>query len=214
MGCGRVGVTLVRRLEALDHTVTVVDSDANALERLPPDVRAERVRGVGFDRDVLIRAGIESADAFAAVAAGDNSNILAARVVRETFGVRNVVARIYDPGRADVYERLGIPTVASVRWTADRVLRRLLPEGTEPVWSDPSGRARLAQIRVDSGWAGHRLAEIEQRTGGRVAFVLRLGEGSVPAENALYQDGDLLYLAIEEARVGAAELLLAAPPRR
>ena len=113
------------------------------------------VKGVGFDREVLIEAGIEDADGFAAVSSGDNSNILSARVVRETFGVHNVVARIYDPGRAEVYERLGIPTVATVRWTADQVLRRLLPAGSEPQWRDPSGSVRLMEVHVDrAGSAG------------------------------------------------------------
>ena len=98
---------------------------------------------------MLLEAGIEEADGFAAVSNGDNSNILSARVVRETFGVQTVVARIYDPGRAEVYERLGIPTVATVRWTADQVLRRLLPAGSEPQWRDPSGTVRLLEVHVD-----------------------------------------------------------------
>ena len=110
--------------------MAVIDQDADAFRRLGPDFAGKTVTGVGFDRDTLLEAGIEQADAFAAVSSGDNSNILAARVARETFGVENVVARIYDPGRAEVYQRLGIPTVATVRWTADQVLRRLLPGGS------------------------------------------------------------------------------------
>ena len=136
-----------------------------------PDFAGRRVTGIGFDRDTLREAGIEEAQAFAAVSSGDNSNILAARVARETFGVDNVVARIYDPGRAEVYQRLGIPTVATVRWTADQMLRRLLPHGAEPEWRDPSGTVRLAEVHVDTAWIGER---VEPARGG-----LR-GPGRVP----------------------------------
>src|SRR6202012_1054453 len=108
--------------------------------------KGSRVTGMGFDRDVLIQAGIEQADAFAAVSSGDNSNIISARVVRESFGVERVAARIYDPRRAEVYQRLGIPTGATVRWTADQMLRKLLPDGAEPLWRDPTGKVVLAEV--------------------------------------------------------------------
>ena len=134
MGCGRVGSTLAHILEDRGNTVAVIDRDPEAFRRLRPSFKGDRVTGIGFDRDVLARAGIERADGFAAVSSGDNSNIIAARVARETFGVQQVAARIYDPRRAEVYERLGIPTVATVRWTADQILRKLLPENTEPLW--------------------------------------------------------------------------------
>ena len=154
MGCGRVGASLARALEHRGHSVAVIDIVQDAFRRLGPEFQGKTVKGVGFDRQVLQRAGIERADGFAAVSSGDNSNILAARVVRETFEVHNVVARIYDQGRAEVYERLGIPSVATVRWAADQVLRRLLPSGSEPQWRDPSGSVRLIEVHVNSGWVG------------------------------------------------------------
>ena len=156
MGCGRVGSTLARSLEERDHTVSVIDSNADSFRRLGPAFGGRKVTGVGFDRDVLTEAGIDRADAFAAVSSGDNSNIIAARVARETFGIQHVVARIYDPGRAEVYQRLGITTVATVKWTADQVLRRLLPVGAEPDFRDPSGTIRLDAIMVNERWTGHR----------------------------------------------------------
>ena len=148
MGCGRVGSTLAHILEDRGHTVAVIDRDPEAFRRLRPAFKGDRVTGVGFDRDVLARAGIERADGFAAVSSGDNSNIIAARVARETFAVQAVAARIYDPRRAEVYERLGIPTVATVRWTADQMLRKLLPEGPEPVWRDSTGKIVLSHVSV------------------------------------------------------------------
>src|SRR5919107_1387963 len=161
MGCGRVGSTLAHSLEAQGHDVAVVDQDGSSFRRLGSAFEGRRVTGVGFDRDTLRQAGIEEAEAFAAVSSGDNSNILSARVARETFGVENVVARIYDPGRAAVYQRLGIPTVATVRWTADQMLRRLIPEGSETEWVDPSGTVRLAEVHVTSDWVGHPVSALE-----------------------------------------------------
>ncbi len=213
MGCGRVGSSLARSLERRGHTVAVIDIDADSFRRLGPDFGGKTVKGVGFDREVLLEAGIESAEGFAAVSSGDNSNILAARVVRETFAVDNVVARIYDPGRAEVYERLGIPTVATVRWTSDQVLRRLLPAGSEPQWRDPSGSVRLLEVHVHRKWVGRSIAQIEAATDARVPFLFRLGAGIVPKSNTLFQDGDLMYAAVADARLAEVETVLGNPPR-
>ena len=212
MGCGRVGSSLARSLEKRDHTVAVIDMDVDAFRRLGPDFAGRTVKGVGFDREVLVEAGITTADGFAAVSSGDNSNILSARVVRETFGVGNVVARIYDPGRAEVYERLGIPTVATVRWTSDQVLRRLLPAGSEPHWRDPSGSVRLVEVHVDRSWVGRSVEEMEDATDARIPFMFRLGSGMVPKRSTLFQDGDLVYAAVVDAKLAAVEDILSAPP--
>jgi trk system potassium uptake protein TrkA len=213
MGCGRVGASLARSLEKRDHTVAVVDIDADAFRRLGPEFSGKTVKGVGFDREVLLEAGIENADGFAAVSSGDNSNILSARVVRETFSVDNVVARIYDPGRAEVYERLGIPTVATVRWTSDQVMRRLLPAGSEPHWRDPSGSVRLVEVHVDRAWVGRSVDSIEMATGARVPFMFRMGAGIVPKRSTVFQDGDLIYAAVADDNVASLEDILSAPPK-
>jgi trk system potassium uptake protein TrkA len=190
----------------------VIDIVQDVFRRLGPDFQGKTVKGVGFDRQVLIRAGIEKADGFAAVSSGDNSNILAARVVRETFGVPRVVARIYDQGRAEVYERLGIPTVATVRWTADQMVRRLLPVSGTPEHRDASGTLILIQVRVHLGWVGRRMAQLEQASKGRVAYLTRLGEGMVPGPETVYQEGDLVHLVVLEAGLAAAESVLGAAP--
>src|SRR5947207_14180583 len=161
MGCGRVGSTLAQILEDRGNTVSVIDRDPEAFRRLRSSFKGDKITGVGFDRAVLTQAGIERADAFVAVSSGDNSNIISARVARETFGVERVAARIYDPRRAEVYERLGIPTVATVRWTADQMLRRLLPDGTEPLWRDPTGAVRPPEVAYDPAWRGGKRAAVE-----------------------------------------------------
>jgi trk system potassium uptake protein TrkA len=212
MGCGRVGSSLARGLEKRGHSVAVIDINQDSFRRLGPDFQGKTVKGVGFDRDVLRRAGIEKADGFAAVSSGDNSNILAARVVRETFEVDNVVARIYDQGRAEVYERLGIPSVATVRWAADQILRRLLPSGSEPQWKDASGSVRLIEVHVDAGWVGTKLAVMQRRAHCQLPFLVRFGVGTVPDQDTVFQDGDLLYAAVTNEQVPDVEHIFGNPP--
>lgn len=205
MGCGRVGSTLAKALSDMDHDVAVIDSEPAAFRRLGSNFDGRTVTGLGFDRDTLTAAGVAGAYAFAAVSSGDNSNILAARVARETFGVENVVARIYDPGRAMVYQRLGIPTVATVRWTADQIMHRLMPEGSVPEFTDPSGMVVIAEIPLQPAWIGHTFASIEDATGARIAYVSRLGEGLVPNRSTVYQDGDLVHVATTRAQIDVIE---------
>ena len=212
MGCGRVGSTLAHNLENRDHSVSVIDRNPDAFRRLGPSYSGTTVEGYGFDRDVLVEAGIEGAGAFAAVSSGDNSNIISARVAREQFGITNVVARIYDPGRAEVYERLGIPTVATVTWAADRVLRRLLPEGAEPLWRDPSATVRVDEIPAPDSWVGSTVQQLQDHTGARVAFMTRLGSGLIPSRDTVVQEGDLLNLfMLEDDTAHVTERLSAGP---
>jgi trk system potassium uptake protein len=207
MGCGRVGSTLAHILEEQGHSVAIIDQDREAFRKLRSGFKGKRIVGVGFDQDVLTEAGIEEADGFAAVSSGDNSNVIAARVVRESFGVERVVARIYDPRRAEVYQRLGIPTVATVRWTADQMLRRLLPEGSEPLWRDPTGAVVLAEVAYSQDWVGEKVHALEEAARVRVAFVARLGEAMLPGPGTVIQEGDVLYVIAAESdleRISAA----------
>ncbi len=205
MGCGRVGSTLAHILEEQGHTVAIIDQDREAFRKLRSGFKGKRITGIGFDQDVLIEAGIEEADAFAAVSSGDNSNVIAARVARESFGVERVAARIYDPRRAEVYQRLGIPTVATVRWTADQMLRRLLPEGSEALWRDPTGAVVLAEVAFSPDWVGEKVHALEEASRARVAFISRIGEAMLPVQGTVLQEGDVLHvMALESdlARIG------------
>lgn len=201
LGCGRVGALLAHRLDELGHSVAIVDQDASAFRKLSPDFTGQTVTGVGFDRETLESAGIKRAHAFAAVSSGDNSNILAARVARETYGVEQVVARIYDPRRAQVYERLGIPTVATVSWTAGQFMRRMLPLGAEDEYRDPSGTVVLSEVHVGEYWLGRRSSELGEASGARIAFLTRYGQALLPDHETVVQAGDLVHcLFLDEMR--------------
>jgi trk system potassium uptake protein TrkA len=214
MGCGRVGSTLAHELDEKGHDVVVIDRDPDSFRRLGTHFRGNTVTGVGFDWDTLLEAGLEGTDAFVAVSSGDNSNIVAARVAREQFGVGTVVARIYDPRRAEIYQRLGIPTVATVRWTADRILRRLLPGGVHEDYRDPSGKVIMAELPVSPDWVGQSYPRLEQETGIRVGYITRTGEGQVPTTSSVIQEGDIVHALITVADSERAALAVAKPPDR
>jgi len=208
VGCGRVGSSLAQNLIADGHTVAIIDRRAEAFRRLPSDFGGTTIQGIGFDRDRLTEAGIERAGALAAVTNGDNSNVLVARVARETFGVDRVVARIYDPRRAAIYQRLGLATVATVTWTTDQVMRRLLPDPTGAEWTEPTGNVCIVERQVTKPWIGKELSELEAKAGIRVVGVGRLGSALVPSERTVAQEGDLLYVASTTSALGAFDALL------
>ena len=215
MGCGRVGSAIARRLEEVGHSVAVIDQDPEAFRRLGPEFAGRQVTGLGFDRQTLLDAGVDSAGAFAAVSSGDNSNIISARVARETFGVQHVVARIYDSKRAEVYERMGIPSVATVPWTVNRLLRELLSVKVSELWREPTGKVLLMRITVTEGWVGRKLAELEAASGARAAWLVRFGEAQLPTAGSVLQDGDQLVVAVtDEIAARVHEVVEQARPRR
>lgn len=194
LGCGRVGSLLATWLDEQGHSVAVVDQEPSAFRKLSPDFSGTTVTGVGFDRETLEAAGIERAHAFAAVSSGDNSNILAARVARETYNVEHVIARIYDPKRAAVYERLGIPTVATVSWTAGQIMKALVPTHASVDFTDSTGRMSMAEFPLDDSWFGIEAVKLESETQARIAFITRYGESFLPHPDLVLQQGDAVHL--------------------
>src|SRR3954447_10572699 len=213
MGCGRVGSTLAHILEDKGHSVAIIDQSPEAFRRLRGGFKGRRITGFGFDRDVLVEAGIEHASAFVAVSSGDNSNIISARVVRETFGIDRVVARIYDAKRAAVYERLGIPTVATVPWSTDRLMRMLLPDGVASAWREPNGTVAILPLPLHEDWVGHPVRALEQAAGCRVAFIVRFGTGVLPHADTIVQHEDTIYVAAVSGTVSEVTAAASAPPQ-
>ncbi len=209
VGCGRVGSGLAVQLVELGHSVAILDKNARAFRRLPIDWSGTTVRGSGFDRTDLEEAGAERAGALAAVTSGDNSNILTARIARETYGIANVVARIYDPRRAEIYQRLGIPTVATVTWTTNQVMRRLLPETVKGEWTDSSGRLVIADRVLPDSWAGRRLDEINEVGLVRLIAVTRAGVPRLDVSDLVGQEDDVLHVALTKDSVEVFEKRLA-----
>lgn len=212
MGCGRVGAALSTELDASGYEVVVLDRSSEAFDRLPDGFTGRTVTGVGFDRAVLEEAGLRGAAAFAAVSSGDNSNIIAARVARESFGVERVIARIYDAGRAEVYERLGIPTVATVPWATGRLVR-YITEGTSPVvWRDQTDSVSLVALDAPENWVGAPVDAMATAAGGRAVSVTRFGECLLPGPDTLVQSADVIHLALASSSVTELDDLLRQGP--
>ncbi len=196
MGCGRVGSELSNELLDDDHDVTVIDKNPEAFFRYPPGDGAKTVVGLGFDRDVLAEAGIDDADAFVAVSSGDNSNIVSARVALENFHVPKVVARIYDPRRADIYERLNIPTVATTKWGVKQIQLMLLHDRQEI--RETLGGGELLRMRMPVGphMVGKSSTSFDVPGKILIAGVSRGGGGFLPTQESTLQAGDYLVVML------------------
>lgn len=212
VGCGRVGRELAVDLENEGHTVAVLDKDRNAFHELPKSFAGKAILGFGFDRDHLEQAGIREASALAAVTNGDNTNILTARIARETYEVPHVVARIYDPRRAVIYRQLGIATVAAVAWTTDQVLRRLSPEKSVSEWTDASGTVSLLERSLPDPWAGRKLSELDDGDRFRLVALTRAGKARLVSPELVGQEGDILHLMVRGDAQDGMESRMAGGP--
>jgi trk system potassium uptake protein TrkA len=204
MGCGRVGILLTQELVRKGHDVAVIDKYAGAFDRLPPGFEAKTVVGLGFDREVLEEAGIKEAEAFLAVSSGDNSNIVSARVAREHYHVPQVIARIYDPMRADIYERLNIPTISTVRWGVKQMILMLSHSREEIKETLAAGDLFRMRIRIPEHLVGKPVGSMNVDGKILVAGVDRGGSGFLPVSSSTFQDGDFAAVIVQK---DAMELL-------
>jgi trk system potassium uptake protein TrkA len=208
MGCGRVGEQVARLMVEEGHDVTVIDYEANSLARLGPNFKGRTVKGIGFDRDVLVRAGIEQADAFAATSSSDNANIIAARIARNIFQVPRVIARLYDPRRAEIYRRLGLLTISSTNWGAERIRELLLHEELDPRLSFGSGEVCLLSIEAPPMWVGKSVRHLSVPGEVAVAAISRQGQAFIPMTGTEIQERDIVHLIILAAAMDRFKTML------
>lgn len=210
VGCSRVGAELAEKLEARGHTVSIIDRDPQAFEdTLYPSFHGKSLVGVGFDQETLEEAGIRDADVFVSATRGDNSNIVSARIAKEHYNVPAVAALIYDPRRAEIYERLGISTVAEVAWATDQIMARVLPSTEAIEWTIGSGEVVVVGTPVPVGLIGHPASTLNE-PGKRVLSALaRFGSTMLPDSKTTLQEGDFLHISVLRTELGTLEELLA-----
>jgi trk system potassium uptake protein TrkA len=208
VGCGRVGAQLASLLSLEGHEIAIVDRDAKAFERLPASFRGQRITGVGFDREVLRQAGIERADAFVSVTSGDNTNIVAALMARREFHVPNVVTRVFDPQRAEIYRRFGIPTISPTTWAATEIKEMLVHADLSSRLTLGSGEVEIIEIELPPTLIGHAVSELAAPGEIMVITIVRQGKGLIPFPGAAFQEGDDVYLAVLSSALGKLKKLL------
>lgn len=208
MGCGRVGEQLARLLVSEAHEVVVIDPEPSALERLGPNFKGQRIAGVGFDRDILIKAGIEQADAFAAASSSDNANIVAARIAHNIFHVPRVVARLFDPRRTEIYRRLGMLTISSTTWGAERIRELLTSADLDPVLSFGSGEVSLLNIEVPPHLVGRMVKDLTVPMEILVVSITRQGAAFIPTLGSQFKEGDILQVVIQSSSLERFKNLL------
>ena len=208
MGCGRIGSQVSMILDQQGHAVTVIDHDANAAGRLDPNFKGRVIPGLGFDRDVLAGAGIEQADAFVAASQSDNANIVAARIARTIFHVPRVVARLYDPRRAEIYQRLGVTTISSTTWGAERI-RQILTHTDLDVWSTfGRGEVSIVSIEAPQPLVGHSVAQLNVPGEVIVIAITRDDKALMPISGTEFREGDLIHLAVVASAMSRLEEML------
>ncbi len=209
MGCGRVGSELTLQLGKAGHDVVIIDKKPEAFDRLPPGFDARTIVGLGFDRDILEEAGIKEADAFIAVSNGDNSNIVSARVALEHYHVPNVIARIYDPQRAEIYQRLNIPTVATTTWGVKQIMMMLTHPREEIKESLVGGDLFRMRVPVPDHLIGQSVSQLNEAGKVLVAGVDRMGSGFIPVPSSTFQQGDIVQLILQKDGLDILDQMLA-----
>lgn len=202
LGCGRVGASLATALYVEGNEISIIDKDEHAFRRLNPSFQGQTVVGTGFDRDILIKAGIEKADGFASVTNGDNSNIISALIAKRVFRVPRVITRIYDPARANIYKKFGIPTISSTVWGANELREHLLYAELKSEMSFGSGEAELLEFEAAANLVGRSIKDLFVDGQALVTCVVRLGQAIVPTDAMIFEEGDLVYACVATSFLG------------
>ena len=209
MGCGRVGSTVSRLFARIGHDVTVIDHhDPSAPARLGPDFKGKVIQGIGFDRDILLKAGIENAEAFIAASPSDNANIISARIARNIFRVPRVIARLYDPLRAEVYQRLGLPTISTTTWGAERIVEVITHTDLDIIHLFQDHDTTLVRVEVPARFNGHKVTNLNIPGEVMVVAITRDTHTFIPISGTEFQEGDTVYLTAIPSAMRRLEDLL------
>jgi len=208
MGCGRVGLQVSQMLASEGHEVTVIDHDADAIARLSPDFRGKVVRGIGFDRSVLLEANVETAEAFVAASSSDNANIIAARIARNIYHVPRVVARLYDPLRAEIYQRLGLTTISTTTWGAERICEVVTHTDLDVAYTFGRGEVSMVVIEAPLQLAGRTVQALSVPGEIVVVSITRAGRALIPLLGSEFKEGDRIYLAVIPSAMDRLEQMI------
>lgn len=208
MGCGRVGSQASQLLVKMGHEVIVIDHDTNAFARLGPDFKGRIVRGIGFDRNTLLEAGVETAEAFVAASSSDNANIIAARIARNIFHVPRVVARLYDPLRAEIYQRLGLTTISTTGWGAERIVEVVTHTDLDTIHVFRDGGTSLVRVEIPAQLIGHQVIQMNIPGEVMVVAITRNDQTFIPVSGSEFHEGDTVYLTVIPASMNRLEELL------
>jgi trk system potassium uptake protein TrkA len=208
MGYGRIGSQVGKLLTEQQHDVTIIDHDSDADGRLGPNFKGRIIRGLGFDHNVLIQAGIEEAEAFVAASHSDNANIVSARIARNIYHVPRVVARLFDPIRAEIYQRLGLVTISPNNWGAERIIQELTH--TELDVRETFGRSNVSLVRLEppSQLIGRTVNQLNVPGELMVVSITRNEQAFIPILGTSFQEGDLLHLVVLPSAMERLESML------
>jgi trk system potassium uptake protein TrkA len=196
VGCGRVGAQLAEALSSEKHSVVVIDKNKEAFKRLKPTFAGQALEGIGFDKEILLKAGIEKADALAAVTNGDNTNILTAVVAKRMFKVPQVVARIYDHLRAEIYRKMGIPTISTTIWGANKIRDMISHPTIYTEMSFGNGEVELLEVEAPPQLEGRMVKDLSISLECSIFCIVRNSIALIPTLNTPFQKGDKIYMAI------------------
>jgi trk system potassium uptake protein TrkA len=209
MGCGRVGSQVSNLISSQGHDVTVIDHrDTDAASRLGPEFKGRLISGLGFDRDILIEAGVERADAFVAASSSDNANIVAARIARNIFKVPRVVARLYDPRRAEIYQRLGLMTISTTTWGAVRIYELVTHTDLDVVYNFGRGEVSIVAIEAPHSLAGRTVRDLTVIGEFNIISITRDDKAFLPSAGTEFREGDLLHITVQSSALGRLEEML------
>ena len=195
IGCGRVGSELAYRLFKRGHKVTVIDQTDHSFSNLPDDFLGRMIEGEALNNDVLVHAGIETADGVAIVTSSDTTNAVIGHTIRKVFNITNVVVRNFDPLWRPLYDAFGLQMISSTSWGAQRIEELLYHREIRTVFSAGNGEVEIYEFSVPPEWDKHLLKELIQTNECVPAGLTRAGRAMIPIGETVLNEGDAVLVS-------------------